>query len=204
MNNSTETQTAAQEKGDVPVDRIWTIPNIMSFFRLILIPAIMWAYLAKKDYVLVAVFLVISGITDVADGFVARHFNQISNLGKMLDPIADKFTEGILMILLALRYPLFWADVAIFAVGAFLMSFWGIRAINRSHLVNAAHWYGKVTTVFLYASIFTLLLWEKIPKAAANAIIIACGVMVIGNVTSYGLFYLKLRRETLKQQRTKN
>ena len=118
---------------------------------LLLIPVIMWVYLAKKDYVLVAVLLVVSGITDVADGFIARHFNQVSNLGKMLDPVADKFTEGILMILLALRYPLMWVLVGIFAVGAFLMSFWGIRAINRSHLVNAAHWYGKITTVFLYA-----------------------------------------------------
>ena len=199
MNNTTEPQAARQETGDVPVDRIWTVPNVMSFFRLLLIPIIMWVYLAKKDYVLVAVLLVVSGITDVADGFIARHFNQVSNLGKMLDPVADKFTEGILMILLALRYPLFWADVAIFAVGAFLMSFWGIRAINRSHLVNPAHWYGKITTVFLYASIFTLLLWEKIPKAAANAIIVICGLLVIGNVTMYGLFYMRLRRERLKQ-----
>ncbi len=199
MNNTTEPQAVKKETGDIPVDRIWTVPNVMSFFRLLLIPVIMWVYLAKKDYVLVAVLLVVSGITDVADGFIARHFNQISNLGKMLDPVADKFTEGILMILLALRYPLFWADVVIFAVGAFLMSFWGIRAINRSHLVNAAHWYGKVTTVFLYASIFTLLLWESIPKAAANAIIVICGLMVIGNVTMYGLFYMRLRRERLKQ-----
>ena len=199
MNNTTEPQDVKKETGDIPVDRIWTVPNVMSFFRLLLIPVIMWVYLAKKDYVLVAVLLVVSGITDVADGFIARHFNQISNLGKMLDPVADKFTEGILMILLALRYPLFWADVVIFAVGAFLMSFWGIRAINRSHLVNAAHWYGKITTVFLYASIFTLLLWEKIPKAAANAIIVICGLMVIGNVTMYGLFYMRLRRERLKQ-----
>ena len=181
MNNTTEPQAARQETGDIPVDRIWTVPNVMSFFRLLLIPVIMWVYLAKKDYVLVAVLLVVSGITDVADGFIARHFNQVSNLGKMLDPVADKFTEGILMILLALRYPLFWADVVIFAVGAFLMSFWGIRAINRSHFVNPAHWYGKITTVFLYASIFTLLLWEKIPKAAANVIIVICGLLVIGS-----------------------
>ena len=199
MNNTTEPQAVKKETGDIPVDRIWTVPNVMSFFRLLLIPVIMWVYLAKKDYVLVAVLLVVSGITDVADGFIARHFNQVSNLGKMLDPVADKFTEGILMILLALRFPLMWMLVGVFAVGAFLMSFWGIRAINRSHLVNAAHWYGKITTVFLYASIFTLLLWEKIPKAAANAIIVICGLMVIGNVTMYGLFYMRLRRERRKQ-----
>lgn len=199
MNDRSETQTAKQSTGDVPVDRIWTVPNIMSFFRLLLIPVIMWGFLAKKDYVLVAVLLVISGITDVADGYVARHFNQVSNLGKMLDPVADKLTEGILMILLALRYPLMWAVVAIFAVGAFLMSLWGIRAINRSHFVNPAHWYGKITTVILYAATFTLLLWENIPRMAANVIIVVCGLLVVGNVTMYGLFYLKLRKERLAQ-----
>ncbi|MBQ6293518.1 MAG: CDP-alcohol phosphatidyltransferase family protein [Lachnospiraceae bacterium] len=199
MNDRTETQTAKQDTGDIPVDRIWTVPNIMSFFRLLLIPVIMWVYLAKKDYVLVAVLLVISGITDVADGYVARHFNQVSNLGKMLDPIADKFTEGILMILLALRFPLMWMLVGVFAVGAFLMSFWGIRAINRSHFVNPAHWYGKITTVILYAATFTLLLWDSIPMKAANIIIVVCTLLVIGNVTMYGLFYMKLRRERLKQ-----
>ncbi len=199
MNDRTETQTAKQDTGDIPVDRIWTVPNIMSFFRLLLIPVIMWVYLAKKDYVLVAVLLVVSGITDVADGYVARHFNQVSNLGKMLDPVADKFTEGILMILLALRFPLMWMLVGVFAVGAFLMSFWGIRAINRSHFVNPAHWYGKITTVILYAATFTLLLWDSIPMKAANIIIVACTLLVIGNVTMYGLFYMKLRRERLKQ-----
>ncbi len=199
MNDRTETQTAKQDTGDIPVDRIWTVPNIMSFFRLLLIPVIMWVYLAKKDYVLVAVLLVVSGITDVADGYVARHFNQVSNLGKMLDPVADKFTEGILMILLALRFPLMWMLVGVFAVGAFLMSFWGIRAINRSHFVNPAHWYGKITTVILYAATFTLLLWDSIPMKAANIIIVVCTLLVIGNVTMYGLFYMKLRRERLKQ-----
>ena len=201
MSKNTEAEHAAEPapEQEGKLERIFTVPNLMSFFRLLLIPVMMWAFLAKKDYVLVAVLLIVSGVTDVADGYVARHFNQVSNLGKMLDPVADKFTEGILMILLALRYPLMWAVVAIFAVGAFLMSFWGIRAINRSHFVNPAHWYGKITTVILYAATFTLLLWENIPLTAANVIIAACGLLVAGNVTMYGLFYRKLRKERLAQ-----
>ena len=196
-NDAHDESRAAEPAGSI--DRILTVPNMMSFFRLLLIPVIMWVYLSKKDYWLVAGLLLLSGVTDVADGYVARHFNQVSNFGKMLDPIADKFTEGILMILLALRFPLLWAVVAIFAVGAFLMSFWGIRAINRSHFVNAAHWYGKATTVYLYAATLTLLLWTSIPKNTANILIIISGLLVIGNVTMYGLFYMKLRRERLKQ-----
>lgn len=195
MGNNPESQTTGQENGDVPVDRILTIPNLMSLFRLLLIPLIMWAFLKLENYWLVAGLLVLSGVTDVADGFVARHFNQVSNLGKMLDPVADKFTEGILMILLALRYPLFWIDVALFVLSAFLMSLWGLRAINRQHFVNAAHWYGKVTTVVLYTVIFVLLIADPIRASVANTLIIAAGVMIVGNVTAYGLFYRKLKKE---------
>lgn len=197
--NKEDEHAAPAAEAEGKLERIVTVPNLMSLFRLLLIPLIVWVYLKLQKYWLVAVLLLLSGATDVADGFVARHFNQVSNLGKMLDPVADKLTEGVLMILLALRYPLLWAVVAVFAVGAFLMSLWGIRAINRSHFVNPAHWYGKITTVFLYAATFTLLLWENIPQTAANVIIAVCGLMVAGNVTAYGLFYLKLRRERLKQ-----
>ena len=189
----------AAESGKAEVsnkeNRILTIPNLMSLFRLMLIPVIMWAFLGMKNYWLVAGLLILSGLTDVADGFVARHFNQISALGKVLDPVADKFTEGILMILIALRYPLLWMDVVIFAVGAFLMSFWGLRAIERQHFVNQAHWYGKATTVFLYLTIFLLLVIDPMPKTVANILIVLAGLIVIGNVTAYGLFYRKLRRE---------
>ena len=197
MSKHTESQTENQNGGDNAADRIWTIPNIMSFFRLLLIPVIMWAYLSLKKYWIVAGLLILSGLTDVADGYIARHFNQVSNLGKILDPIADKFTEGILMILLALRYTVLWVVVGIFAFGAFLMSFWGIKAINLDHFVNAARWYGKATTVFLYTVMLTLLVWTSIPRKLANGLIIAAGLAVIGSVTGYGLFYRKHHQDYL-------
>ena len=118
--NKEDEHAAPAAEAEGKLERIVTVPNLMSLFRLLLIPLIVWVYLKLQKYWLVAALLLLSGATDVADGFVARHFNQVSNLGKMLDPVADKLTEGVLMILLALRHPLLWAVVAVFAVGAFL------------------------------------------------------------------------------------
>ena len=72
---------------------ILTIPNILSFSRICMIPWFMWVYLARGDSLSAALILLLSGVTDCLDGFIARRFNMISNLGKALDPLADKLTQ---------------------------------------------------------------------------------------------------------------
>ena len=66
--------------------RILTIPNLLSFFRLCLIPVFAWLYCVQKEYIWTGIVLVISGLTDTADGLIARHFHMTSDLGKVLDP----------------------------------------------------------------------------------------------------------------------
>ena len=78
--------------------QILTIPNFMSLFRLCLIPLIVWLYHGKEMYGWAAVVLVISGITDVADGIVARHFHMVSDFGKAFDPVADKLTQFAMLL----------------------------------------------------------------------------------------------------------
>jgi len=73
-------------------DQILTIPNLLSLVRLLMIPMIIWLYCEKEDYVAAAVMIVLSGLTDIADGIIARKFHLVSDLGKILDPVADKLT----------------------------------------------------------------------------------------------------------------
>lgn len=94
-----------REKNIPPNRRILTIPNLLTLFRLILIPVIAWLYCARQDYAMAAAMLVLSGVTDVADGYIARHFNMISDLGKMLDPVADKLTQFVMLLCLFSRFP---------------------------------------------------------------------------------------------------
>lgn len=86
-------------------NRIITIPNILSVCRIIMIPVFIWAYCCRKEYPLAFLILCLSGITDLVDGFIARTFHMVSNLGKALDPLADKLTQGAVLLCLGSRYP---------------------------------------------------------------------------------------------------
>ena len=87
------------------LNRIITVPNLLSFFRLCLIPVIIWSYCVKKNPLLAGEILLLSGLTDLADGYIARRFHRISNLGKILDPVADKLTQAAMLICLFTRFP---------------------------------------------------------------------------------------------------
>lgn len=81
---------------------IFSIPNLMSYFRIILVPIIVWRILiadAREDYWIAAILVGISGLSDLLDGKVARKFNMVTELGKALDPIADKLTLGAIIFL---------------------------------------------------------------------------------------------------------
>ena len=84
--------------------RILTVPNAMSALRILIVPVFAALYL--RGHVAAAVgALVFSGLTDMLDGLIARRFNQITDLGKMLDPFADKLTQGVVALCIAIRFP---------------------------------------------------------------------------------------------------
>ena len=90
---------------------ILNIPNLLSLFRLLLIPVYITIYLRaqdKADYFLAASILAVSCLTDMIDGQIARRFNMITDLGKLLDPIADKLTQFALVLCLSLRHPVLY------------------------------------------------------------------------------------------------
>ena len=98
---------------------ILTIPNLLSLFRLLLIPVYILIYLnatGASHYYLSAGILAVSCMTDLIDGKIARHFNMISTLGKILDPLADKATQFALMICLAMRYPVLIHLMVLFVI----------------------------------------------------------------------------------------
>ena len=87
-------------------NKIFTIPNLLSFLRICLIPVIIWLYLVKDNSIWAGFALIFSGVTDVLDGYIARRFQMISDFGKVLDPVADKLTQAAILICLSIRFPL--------------------------------------------------------------------------------------------------
>lgn len=175
-------------------NKIFTIPNILSFFRLALIPIFVWAYCGAEQYGLTAALLVISGITDVLDGFIARHFDMISDLGKALDPVADKLTQLAMLFCLVTRFPLMLLPLIVLLAKEIASGIMGLVVIRKTGAVHGAVWHGKVTTVLLYLTMVIHVLWYKIPELASDCMIFACVGMMVLSLVLYSLRNARLIR----------
>jgi cardiolipin synthase len=174
---------------------ICTVPNAMSLLRLCLIPVYLWLYCKRELYGWAVAVLVISGITDMFDGKIARQFDQVSDIGKVLDPIADKLTQAALIISLAGRYEQIWVLFGLFAAKELLVAAAGILVLVKTDTVNSARWFGKVTTLVLEVSMGILVLFPHIPVAVANGMFILCSLLLIGSLVGYLRYDIQLIRE---------
>lgn len=173
-------------------DEILTIPNLLSVFRLLLIPVIVWLYCFEQKYAAAVGVIILSGITDVADGIIARKCNMVSDFGKILDPIADKLTQAAVIICLIFKHQLMLVIIVLFAVKEICMGLMGAVIIKKTDIVNSAKWYGKVNTVILYLVMMILIFFQGMPELLANVLIIICGCSIIISFSLYTLFYWKI------------
>lgn len=173
---------------------ILTIPNLLSTVRLLLIPVIIWLYCKAEDYTAALVVLILSGVTDVVDGIIARKCNMVSDFGKILDPVADKLTQFAVLLCLVSRFPNFLPLAVFLAVKEMVTGIMGLIAIKRAGAVYGADWHGKVTTVLLYATMAVHILWVTIPAAVSNGLIGLCGCMMIYSGARYLTRYIKMIR----------
>lgn len=115
---------------------IFSIPNLMGYFRILMIPVFSWMYLTastREDVYRAAAVVFISSVTDLLDGWVARRFHMVTELGKFVDPLADKLTHGALALCLAFKYPLMWALAALLAVKEGYMAVMGLILLKRGN-----------------------------------------------------------------------
>ncbi len=174
----------------------WTIPNLLSAIRIVLVPVFLVLFL-KGSYLAAVIVLAVSGLTDLFDGKIARAFNQISNLGKLLDPVADKLTQITLAIAYFFTFHasddallrggswLFW----IFVLKEVLMLVGGIIMLTHDVTPRAAVMYGKVATVAYYVVMILLLLfapvfgvfhkWFTLPSAAILILVTIAAVLTL-------------------------
>lgn len=142
---------------DLNKDEIITIPNVVTLVRLIILPFILVA-LVKENNVTAFLLFAIAGFTDVLDGFLARKLNQISEMGKILDPVIDKifFLMIAVFLLYYSNFPL-WAFLAIIVI-EFLILLGGYIAIIKYHFIPVSNYYGKIAAFFLSLTFFMYIL----------------------------------------------
>ena len=119
-----------------------------------------------------------SGVTDIADGFIARRFNMVSDLGKVLDPVADKLTQTAALVCLLTRFQAVWWLLGTLVFKETVMAVMGILIIRRTRAVYSAAWHGKLATCVLYAVIFAHIVWYNIPPSVST-LLAAAGIACI-------------------------
>jgi cardiolipin synthase len=150
--------------GDVS-GRVLTVPNILSFLRLAMVPVFLVLIITGQDGFALLV-LVISSLTDFLDGMIARRFSQISRLGQLLDPAADRLFIFAALIGLAVRGVIpWWLFVVIVGRDALLLIM-GIVAANFGYGPLPVHHLGKVATLCLFYALPILMVGQAIPSSA--------------------------------------
>lgn len=142
----------------------WTIPNLLTVIRIFLVPVFAYFFL-KEQYILAVTVLFFSGLSDFLDGKIARAFNQISDLGKVLDPVADKLTQITLAVLLFIKFNGSSNDILVtyswiflvFLIKEAIMVIGGAALLFMNLRPSPAELYGKIATFVFYAVMILLI-----------------------------------------------
>ncbi|MBA2625248.1 MAG: CDP-alcohol phosphatidyltransferase family protein [Acidimicrobiia bacterium] len=200
--------TAPLEEGaqlaPADTDRVLTIPNVISVVRLLCIPLFLWLLFAQEDQSSAAYLLAVLGATDWVDGYVARHYNQVSTLGKVLDPLADRLllAVGVIGILIDGSVPVVVAVLTIVretlvGLTTVVLAALGARRIDVT-------WFGKAGTFGLLCA-YPLFLGSNAPdlhwEDVAGVLAWVCAVpgLIFSYVSAAG--YVPLARRALAEGR---
>lgn len=169
-------------------EELYSIPNCMGYFRILLIPVFCFLYLNAEDrgdYYLAAGVILLSYITDFLDGQVARRFHMITEFGKILDPVADKLTHGAIALCLAFRYEAMRYLFLFMVVKEGFMAVMGMINLCHGRKLDGAKWFGKVCTGALFILLFLLVLWPDIPLVWAERLIYLVLVIMVLTLILY-------------------
>ena len=132
------------------------IPNILTLIRLMLVP-LCAMYLYKEQFLAALIIYVVASLTDIADGYIARRFDIVTNFGKVVDPLADKLLSLSTITILSYRGRIHILVPILIFVKELLIGLGGLLLYKKKHLVKSAKWYGKATTVLLFVSIVLVM-----------------------------------------------
>ena len=173
---------------------ILTIPNLLSLFRLLLIPVYMVIYLqaeALTDYYIAGAILAVSCLTDMIDGKIARHFNLSTKIGQVLDPIADKATQITLVVCLATRYPVLLYMIGVFIIKETYQLVAMLWLYKKGQMLTGALISGKICTTVLFLSLIAMVVFPNLPMDQVTIITIVDIVFMLIAFAEYLMVYIR-------------
>lgn len=173
---------------------IFSVPNVLSMIRLALIPLYIAIYLnatSNIHYYISAGILAVSCLTDLIDGQIARHFNMITTVGRVLDPLADKMTQFSLILCLAVRRNLaiLWALIILFVAKELFQLIAGSLILRKGKILSGAVLPGKICTAMLFISLVLMIMLPGLPDHIIQVICMIDAVFLLVSFVAYILVY---------------
>ena len=183
---------------------LFTIPNILTYVRILLVPAFVLVYLNSRSlsgHIWSIAIVAASALTDVVDGIIARKFNQITDLGKILDPIADKAMQFAMIFCVVVRYRIVWILFVVYAVKELVSLAFSTYLFRHGKHISGANWAGKLCTVVLYGVMLALIAIPEVPDKIVKIMIAVSGACMILAFAIYMTAYIKLLIELKSEQK---
>lgn len=187
-------------KSEIITKDLMTIPNAISFIRILLITPFV-AFFITGYYIPAAVTVALSGISDCFDGLIARRFHQESEIGKILDPLADKLTLIAIGVCLIFIEPYVLPLMIVMVLKDTLMIVGGTIIIKRGIIPPKSVWYGKVSTVLFYLSVGSIVLMTILEYHNTALTLSLLGVtlaLMLYSLVMYSVKFVKLIKEDNK------
>ncbi|HPU63557.1 MAG TPA: CDP-alcohol phosphatidyltransferase family protein [Mobilitalea sp.] len=177
---------------------LWSIPNILCYIRFLLIPVFVVQYIKAqetREYFQAAAVVLASGITDLLDGFIARTFNMVTELGKLIDPIADKLTQAALIFVLIVKIKWMFLLLILFVLMQLFLLIAGLAMLKKNKKLDGSKWFGKVSTTVFYAVMLVLVAVPNLNQNIVNVMLLICGAFLALSFALYVREYIRMYRE---------
>ncbi len=172
------------------------IPNVLCYIRILLVPFFVYLFI-EEYYWQSAIVVMVAAATDVVDGWIARHFNMVTDWGKFIDPLADKLMQFAMLAMAILKNPWVWILIGLFVLKEVVMLVVGLYIYHKGDNLNGAMWCGKLCTVVLDASLLSIIAFPPsiIVDEVVWILIAICSGFLIMSFVVYMNAYKKLYRE---------
>ncbi len=182
------------------------IPNILCYLRIIMVGVFLYIYntaISQNDYYIAMLVVMVAGITDFLDGRIARKFNMITDLGKVIDPVADKLMQFAMLITLTFNVKnMYMLTIYLIIKEVVLALIAFIILKTKGRRLNGAKWYGKVCTAVLYVVMLVFVAVPQLNAYLRNALLIVCAAAITLSFVMYIRLYIIMIKDS--RHNTKN
>ena len=181
------------------------LPNILCYIRIIMVPLFLYLYFTADepgDYYIATLIVMLSGITDFLDGQIARRCNMITDLGKVIDPVADKLMQFAMLIALIYSVKNMYILIIYLIIKEVTLALAGLIAMNTiKRRLNGAKWYGKVCTAVLYVIMLVLVAFPQLDIHIQDIMLIICAAAITLSFIMYAGLYIKMFKDSKENKK---